>query len=42
VVRGVQSIAEILNRMQFLTIQQYLGMVFAALVVLLLALAIWT
>ena len=33
--------AERLNRLQFLTIRQYLSLVFAALVVLLLVLAIW-
>lgn len=42
VVGGVQKLADVLNRLQFLTIQQYLSLVFAALVVLLLALAIWT
>jgi formate hydrogenlyase subunit 3/multisubunit Na+/H+ antiporter MnhD subunit len=42
VARAAQKLADVLNRMQFLTIQQYLGLVFAALVVLLLALAIWT
>jgi len=39
---GVQKLADALNRLQFLTIQQYLGLVFSALVALLLALAIWT
>lgn len=42
VVRGVQKLADVLNRLQFLSIQQYLSLVFAALVVLLLALAMWT
>ncbi len=42
VVGAVQKLADVLNRLQFLTIQQYLSLVFAALVVLLLALAIWT
>jgi hydrogenase-4 component B len=39
---GVASAAEHLNRLQFLTIRQYLSLVFAALVVLLLVIAIWT
>ena len=42
VVRGVQSVADALNHLQFLTIRQYLSLVFGALVCLLLALAIWT
>jgi formate hydrogenlyase subunit 3/multisubunit Na+/H+ antiporter MnhD subunit len=42
VARAVQTLADLLNRMQFLSIQQYLSLVFAALVVLLLTLAIWT
>ncbi|MDR3372821.1 MAG: hydrogenase 4 subunit B [Ancalomicrobiaceae bacterium] len=42
VVSTVFTIADILNRLQFLTIRQYLSLVFAALVFLLLALAIWT
>jgi hypothetical protein len=33
--------AEKLNRLQFLTIRRYLGFVFASLVILLLALALW-
>src|SRR4029079_13217661 len=33
--------ADHLNRLQFLTIRQFLGLVFAALVILLLVLAIW-
>ncbi|MDR3493864.1 MAG: hydrogenase 4 subunit B [Ancalomicrobiaceae bacterium] len=42
VVNTVFGIADALNRLQFLTIRQYLSLVFAALVFLLLALAIWT
>ena len=42
VVGAVQKLADLLNRLQFLTIQQYLSLVFAALIVLLLVLAIWT
>lgn len=42
VARAVQALADLLNRMQFLSIQQYLSLVFAALVLLLLTLAIWT
>jgi hypothetical protein len=38
----VFAVADILNRLQFLTIRQYLSLVFAALVFLLLALVIWT
>ena len=38
---GVAVLAEKLNRLQFLTIRQYLSLVFAALVSLLLAVAIW-
>ncbi len=38
---AVGRIATILNVLQFLTIRRYLGFVFAALVVLLLALALW-
>jgi hypothetical protein len=37
---GVSS--ERLNRLQFLTIRQYLSLVFATLVTLLLVLAIWS
>jgi formate hydrogenlyase subunit 3/multisubunit Na+/H+ antiporter MnhD subunit len=37
----VQNLSERLNRLQFLTIRQYLSLVFAALVTLLLVLAIW-
>ena len=32
---------QVLNHLQFLTIRRYLGFVFAALVILLLALALW-
>jgi hydrogenase-4 component B len=39
--RGVGWVADHANGLQFLTIRRYLGFVFAALVVLLLALAIW-
>jgi formate hydrogenlyase subunit 3/multisubunit Na+/H+ antiporter MnhD subunit len=42
VVRAVQSLADNLNKLQFLTIRQYLSLVFAALILLLLALAVWT
>jgi formate hydrogenlyase subunit 3/multisubunit Na+/H+ antiporter MnhD subunit len=38
---GVAVAGERLNRLQFLTIRQYLGLVFGALVTLLLVLAIW-
>jgi hypothetical protein len=38
---GVSFAAERLNHLQFLTIRQYLSLVFAALVVLLLVIAIW-
>jgi formate hydrogenlyase subunit 3/multisubunit Na+/H+ antiporter MnhD subunit len=38
---GVGRIAERLNRLQFLTIRQYLSLVFAALITLLLVLALW-
>jgi formate hydrogenlyase subunit 3/multisubunit Na+/H+ antiporter MnhD subunit len=41
VVRAVSITADRLNVFQFLTIRRYLGLVFFALVVLLLALAIW-
>jgi hypothetical protein len=37
----VANLAERLNRLQFLTLRQYLSLVFAALVTLLLVLAIW-
>jgi hypothetical protein len=39
--RGVGWIATFANQMQFLTIRRYLGFVFGALVVLLLALTLW-
>jgi NADH:ubiquinone oxidoreductase subunit 5 (subunit L)/multisubunit Na+/H+ antiporter MnhA subunit len=42
IIRGVQKLADNLNKLQFLTIRQYLSLVFAALVLLLLALAVWT
>ena len=38
---GVATAAERLNSLQFLTIRQYLSLVFAALVLLLLVLAVW-
>ena len=38
---GVGRAADVLNHLQFLTIRRYLGFVFAALVLLLLALALW-
>ena len=41
VATGVDAIADRLNRFQFLTIRQYLSLVFAALVGLLLVLALW-
>jgi len=39
---GISAIAERLNRLQFLTIRQFLSLVFGALVILLLVLAIWS
>lgn len=39
---AITNAAEKMNRLQFLTIRQYLSLVFAALVVLLLMVAIWT
>jgi hydrogenase-4 component B len=39
---AIAATSERLNRLQFLTIRQYLGLVFATLVTLLLALAIWS
>ncbi len=39
--RGVVWVATFANRMQFLTIRRYLGFVFGALVLLLLALTVW-
>jgi hypothetical protein len=41
IVGGVDFGATVLNRLQFLTIRQYLSLVFLALVGLLLVLAIW-
>ena len=41
IVAGVTRAADMLNHLQFLTIRRYLGFVFAALVLLLLALALW-
>ena len=38
---GIGAVADRLNRLQFLTIRQFLSLVFCALVVLLLVLAIW-
>jgi hypothetical protein len=38
---GVGWAADVLNHLQFLTIRRYLGFVFGALVLLLLALALW-
>jgi len=38
---GVARAADLLNHLQFLTIRRYLGFVFVALVLLLLALALW-
>jgi len=42
IVAGVLFAAERLNRFQFLTIRQYLSLVFGALVILLLVLAVWS
>jgi hydrogenase-4 component B len=41
VAAGVGYAAERLNHLQFLTIRQFLSVVFAALVILLLVLALW-
>jgi hydrogenase-4 component B len=41
IARGIGAAADRLNNLQFLTIRQYLSLVFAALVTLLLVLAIW-
>jgi formate hydrogenlyase subunit 3/multisubunit Na+/H+ antiporter MnhD subunit len=41
VANAVWYLSELLNHLQFLTIRRYLGFVFAALVILLLALALW-
>jgi hypothetical protein len=38
---GITATAERLNHLQFLTIRQFLSLVFAALVLLLLVLALW-
>lgn len=38
---GMESITTRLNALQFLTIRQYLSLVFASLILLLLGLAIW-
>lgn len=42
IAEAVGRVAERLNRLQFLTIRQYLSLVFAALVFLLLVLALWS
>ena len=39
---GIGIAADRLNRLQFLTIRQFLSLVFGALVILLLVLAIWS
>ena len=39
--RGVGRAADLLNHLQFLTIRRYLGFVFFALIILLMALALW-
>jgi hypothetical protein len=39
---GVARAADRLNRLQFLTVRQFLSLVFTALVILLLVLAIWS
>jgi len=39
---GIGAVADWLNRLQFLTIRQFLSLVFCALVILLLVLAIWS
>ena len=41
VAAAVWRLSEVLNVLQFLTVRRYLGFVFAALVILLLALALW-
>ena len=41
VARSVNAAATVLNRLQFLTIRRYLGLVFLTLVLLLLALTLW-
>ena len=39
---GIGIAADRLNRLQFLTIRQFLTLVFSALVILLLVLAVWS
>ena len=39
---GIGFAADRLNRLQFLTIRQFLSLVFCALVILLLVLAVWS
>ena len=41
IAKGVDRVSGVVNRVQFLTIRRYLGLVFAALVFLLLVLATW-
>jgi len=41
IAKAVDHVSRVVNRVQFLTIRRYLGLVFAALVLLLLVLAIW-
>jgi hypothetical protein len=41
IVVGIGFVADRLNRLQFLTIRQFLSLVFGALVILLLVLAAW-
>jgi hypothetical protein len=41
IANSVWQLSLTLNALQFLTIRRYLGFVFAALVILLLALALW-
>jgi hydrogenase-4 component B len=41
-VAGISSLADRLNRLQFLTIRQFLTLVFCTLVALLLVLAVWS
>jgi len=42
IIAGIGIAADRLNRLQFLTIRQFLSLVFAALIILLLVLAIWS
>ena len=42
IVAGIGMAADRLNRLQFLTIRQFLSLVFGALVILLLVLAVWS